>query len=90
MKTQRHESCSDIIDFKFFFDNLIIQDTFETDNEALAWQKYNECQHPCELWADGEILAEKSFEEDPISDTITLVDTNYTGADYAEFEECEL
>lgn len=88
--SQRHQSCSDIIDFRFFFNNLTTEETFETDNEAMAWAKFNECMHPCELFCDGDILAEKDFEDDPINDRIVLVDTNYTGTDFVELEEVEL
>lgn len=88
--TQRHQTVSDIIDERFFFECPTTEESFTTDNEAVAWQKFNACQFPCELFDDGNIVAEKDWEFDPINDRMTLVDTNYTGEEYADLEMAEL
>lgn len=88
MKYQKGDDLN--IDFKFFFENLTTDETFQTNEEAMAWAKFNECQFPCELWGDGDILAEKDFEDDMINDKIVLVETNYTGEEYANLEMAEL
>jgi len=88
--SQRHESCSDIIDFQFFFENLTTGETFETNNEPMAWAKFNESMHPCELFGNGDIMACKDFEDDPINDQIVLVTENFTGTEYASLEEAEM
>jgi len=72
---------------KYFFENLTTKETLQTNNEAVAWQKFNASVFPCELWSNGELLADKDFEENEITGEIVLVDTNYTGAEYAEIEE---
>jgi hypothetical protein len=88
---QKYKEGDDLnIEFKFFFENLTTSETFQTNNEAMAWQKFNECPHPCELFEDGNIMAEKDFEDDPINDRVVLVDTNYTGEEYADLEMAEL
>lgn len=73
----------------WYFQNLTTFDELETDNEAVAWQKFNECQFPCELFCFGELMADKEFEEDEITGTFTLVEQNYTGDEYADLEELE-
>lgn len=78
------------IEFRFFFENLTTEETFQTNDEAMAWAKFNSCMHPCELFDNGDIMAEKDFEDDPINDRVVLVDTNYTGEEYADLEEAEL
>lgn len=78
------------IEFRFFFENLTTGETLQTNEEAMAWAKFNECQFPSELFDDGNILAEKDFEDDPINDKITLVDTLYVGDNYADLEEVEI
>jgi hypothetical protein len=90
MEKQRHKTCSDIIDFKFFFENLTTNETFQTNNEAMAWAKFNECQFPCELFDDGNILCEKDFEDDMINDKVVLVDTNWSGRRYVDLEMAEV
>lgn len=91
MAARRYHQGDDLdIDFRFFFENLTTNETFQTNNEAMAWSKYNECQFPCELWDNGVILADKDFEDDMINDRVTLAETNYTGSEYLEDECVEL
>ena len=91
MAGQRYHQGDDLdIDFRFFFENLTTNETFQTNNEAMAWSKYNECQFPCELWDNGVILADKDFEDDMINDRVTLAETNYSGEEYADLEEVEI
>jgi hypothetical protein len=78
------------LEFKYFFENLTTGETFQTNNEPMAWAKFNECQFPAELFEDGNILAEQDFEDDPLNDKITLVGTNYSGAKYSDLEMVEL
>jgi len=73
----------------WYFQNLTTDEEFETDNEALAWQKFNECQFPCELYCFGELMGDKEFEEDEITGTYTLVEQNYTGSEYADINDLE-
>lgn len=78
------------LEFRFFFNNLTTGEVFETNNEPMAWQKFNECAHPCELWDDGNIIGDKEFEDDPILDVVTLVDQLYTGDEYVDIDEEEM
>ncbi len=81
------------IEFRFFFENLTTGETFQTNEEVMAWAKFHECAHPCELYDDGNIIGDKEFEDDPVLDVVTLVEQIYTGEEYAdlgELEECEL
>lgn len=78
------------IEFRFFFENLTTGETFQTNEEAMAWAKFNACMHPCELFDDGMIMAESDFEDDPINDRVVLVTTNYTGDEYVDIDEEEM
>lgn len=88
---ERYQNGDDLnIEFRFFFENLTTGETFQTNNEPMAWAKFNACMHPCELFDNGMILAEKDYEDDPINDRVVLVDTLYVGEEYADLEEVEL
>ena len=75
---------------RYFMENLTTSETFQTDNEAVAWQQFNNCMFPCELFDNGMIMADKEFEENEITGEVVLVDTNYTGEEYADLEMAEL
>ena len=74
---------------KYFMENLTTGETFQTNNEAVAWQHFNNCMFPCELFDNGMIMAEKDFEENEITGEVVLVDTNYTGEEYADINDLE-
>lgn len=79
---------------RFFFNVLSTNHTFETDNEALAWQKFNECYTECELFDNGNMIAEKFWEENENEygepDGFILVQEIYTGNDYVELEMADV
>lgn len=78
------------VEFKFYFENITTQGVFQTDNEAMAWQKFHACKCPCELIAEDECVGEKYF-ADPENFDFTLITEIHTDSDeYVELEEVEI
>lgn len=91
MAAAKYKAGDDLdIEFRFFFNNLTTDEVFETNNEPMAWQKFHECAHPCELYDDGNIIGDKEFEDDPVLDIVALVEQIYTGEEYADLQEVEI
>lgn len=88
MKYQKGDDLN--IEFRFFFDNKATEETFQTNNEPMAWAKYHSCLAECELWADGELLAAKYHEYDDINDVMMLLEETNEDAERVDLEPCEL
>ena len=79
------------VEFRYYFENMTTGKMLQTNNAALAWQKFNSCQVPCELIEDDGMAGEK-FYADPENMDFTLVTELYpdVDAERIELEEVEL
>lgn len=70
---------------EFFFECETTKETLETDNESVVMAKFHACQFPCEVFCNGDIIAEKYFEDDMVNDRVVLVEQIHDDAkEYVE------
>lgn len=75
----------------FFLDVYETDDYMETDNEAVAFERFYACQFSCILWKDGKILAEKEFVEVEEADSALILHAEIASdGEYADLEEVEV
>ena len=68
------------VEFRFYFENMTTGKMLQTNDAAVAWQKFNSCQVPCELIEDDGVAGEKYY-ADPENFDFTLVTELYPGED---------
>jgi len=56
----------------YFLENTVTSETLETDSAHEAMTRFLKTQMPCELWSNGELIAEKEWEENPVTGELVL------------------
>lgn len=78
------------LEFRFYFENLTTNDVFQTNNEALAWQKFHACGCPCELMDEDGCVAEKYFADPEYGDMRLITELHTESDEYVDLEEVEI
>lgn len=61
----------------YFFDCETTEETYVTENRELAFERYNKCMFPCELFRAGILIATQDFEEDELTGEVYLLNQIY-------------
>lgn len=79
------------LEFRFYFENITTNETYQTNNEAEAWAKFHACGCPCELLDEDGCVGEKFF-ADPENGDLTLITEIYADseAERVDLEEVEI
>ena len=78
------------LEFRFYFENITTNETYQTNNEAEAWAKFHACGCPCELLDEDSCVGEKFF-GDPENGDLRLITELHTESDEnVDLEEVEI
>lgn len=72
----------DFVQDDYFLDVFETNESFQTNNREIAFQKFYECQNGCILYHKGRIIADKEFVEDEIEDSAIGLSAELVGENY--------